>query len=147
MNKSVKKSVSLAGSTIDVIKEANPDGNINWSRSLNDITTRYALFVKNGLPALTDNEKKIIMVCFGGRDINNLNIEHEIEMLHLQIEKGLTQPVAIELLATDTQLHDYDGDNNAPSDRNRRFCKKAKLWNTTQRLAILHHVDSVWAYE
>lgn len=145
MSKSVKKSVSLASSTINIIKEANPNGNINWSRSLNDITARYALFVKNGLPTLTDNEKKIVMFCFGGREINNSNIEHEIEMLHLQIEKGLTQADAMYLLTNEAQLR--DGDNNTPSDVKRDFCKKAKLWNTTQRLAILHHVESVWAYK
>ena len=144
MNKSVKKSVSLASNTISVIKEAHPDGNINWSRSLNDMTTRYALFVKHGLPALTDNEKMVIMACFGGRAINNLNIEHEIEMLHLQIEKGLNKSGVMDLLIQDTQLHDYGDDNNSPSDIKRRFCKKAKLWNTTQRLSILHHIESVW---
>ena len=144
MSGSVKKSVRLSGNTVDVIKKTNPDGDINWSRSINEMTARYALFVKHGLPSLTDNEKMVIMACFGGREINNLNIEHEIEMLHMQIEQGLSRSEVIGLLAKDTQLQNYGDDNNEIDDVRRRFCKKAKLWNATQRLAILHHVQSVW---
>lgn len=144
MSKSVKKSLSLAGSTIEFIENTKPNSDINWSRSINDIVTRYALFVELGLPDLTDDEKMAIMFCYGGRKINQLDIKHEADMLHLEIKQSIENPDADRFFVNDKEQHDYGEGNNDVVDMKRRFCKKAKLWNSTQRLAILHHVESVW---
>lgn len=140
MSAAIKKSVRLAGSTIDTIESVSKSDNVNWSRSINIIASRYALFAEHGLPTLTDNEKMIIMMCFGEREINNSDIEHEIGFLHLQIAQGVEMPETNLLFVEDNKPLSGDDLVNAK----RLFCKRAKLWNKTERLAILHHVDSTW---
>lgn len=141
MSEAIKKSVRLAGSTVNTIKSVNKGDSVNWSRSINIIASRYSLFTKYGLPSLTDNEKLIMVMCFGGREIIDSNIEHEIEFLHLQVAQGVEKPETTPLFIEDNKsLSDGDLENIK-----RQFCERAKLWDTTERLAILHHVDSVWA--
>lgn len=136
MDSSVKKSVRLSASTVEVIKDTNHGDSINWSGTLNTITSRYAIFVKQLLPDLTDNEKLIIIACFGGREINNFDIEHEIEMLPLQIQYGMDKAEVVKLLP---ECHK---DNDKLKSIKEHFCATARSWSTAQRLALLHYIGA-----
>lgn len=136
MDSSVKKSIRLSARTVEVIKATNHGDSINWSGTLNMITSRYAIFVKQLLPDLTDNEKLIIIACFGGRAINNSDIEHEIEMLPLQIQYGMDKEAVVKLLP---ECH-KDADKLKSIKEN--FCATARSWSTVQRLALLHYIGA-----
>lgn len=53
MSESVKKSVRLNATTVEIIRQLNRHSEVNWSGSINDISNRYNLLIQHLLPQLT----------------------------------------------------------------------------------------------
>lgn len=136
MFKPVKKSLRLSADTVAVIQKGRSSTDINWSRSINNMVTRYRLFVELAMPKITNQELTTVAMCYGGRAINDQDIKHEIDMLHLQVQKGIYDPLASNFLLTlgfknQSELEAFRGD----------LQKKSNGWCEVERLAVLHHIE------
>lgn len=136
MFKPVKKSLRLSANTVAVIQKDSSSTDINWSRSINNMVTRYNLFVEYALLRITTQELTTVVKCYGGRAINDQDIKHEIDMLHLQVQKGIYDPAVSSFLLTlgfkdQSELEGFRED----------LQKKSSNWCRAERLAVLHHVE------
>ena len=143
MTESVKKSVRLTAETIEAIRQVSQGNEINWSGSINDISSRYLLFVDNNLPTLTENEKLALATGFNGKLFDPKNLKREVEMLAFHIGASIENDGQVaEFLWRDSEL---DLDAFLKSDALDNFYQRVKRWTTSERLAVIHYVTAFWS--
>lgn len=126
----IKKSIRLSDETENLCKNLNQFSEVNWSGSINSITSRYNIFVSELLPELSDNEKKAIYCAYNGRFFNK-DIMLEISAFDYTISTAID---------CDTQVSDFIGAENLTN-----FYEKCKKFTVCERLAIIDMIQRFWS--
>ena len=127
----IKKSVRLSDETQKTCGELSMGGDVNWSGSINSITTRYNFLIEQSLPELSEGEKLAYVAMYNGHMLNN-DIKLELRSFSIMVSESILYDSTISEL-----LSQYNVDQS-------EFVRKSQEYTYPERLAIVDMTQRFW---
>lgn len=125
----IKKSVRLVDDTIILLNQLTETGEVNWSGSINALAERYAMFVDDNLPELSEREWYAFYCAYNGR-MSHHDIKAEVKMMHFGISESWEHDELVHESLTEAEMFE--------------LVAKIKSWSLSQKLAVYHKVRAYW---
>ena len=126
----IKKSVRLVDETMTICANMSAGGDINWSRSINNMAELFNLFITDNTPELTENEWNVFYYIYNGYMPHPIAAE-EAKLLSWHIIEGYRNDELVRQFLTDeTQAI--------------KLVVRVKSWSTSQRLAVIYKAKALF---
>ncbi|MGR5451963.1 hypothetical protein ACP3V3_19815 [Vibrio sp. PNB22_3_1] len=131
----IKKSVRLVEETVKhcriVSLALSADlSSVNWSRSLNAITSEYALVMQEAKPELTENQWSALYSVYNGYMPSD-DAKNEARLLWWHVAEGCKYDAQVaELLGTEKEAQE--------------FCERIRDWSLATQLSAIYHAKKFW---